>query len=155
MQTFRRILVPHDFSKPATQAFKTAIDLARASRGRLLVLHAITPFNPVGGFPAGEELVWIPPADLIAQERRQLERLVARMVKGRGAPRTDVKVVLGDPFQCILEAARGMDLIVMGTAGRTGLSHLLIGSVAEKVVRHSPVPVLTLRPKVRRKPRKR
>jgi nucleotide-binding universal stress UspA family protein len=57
----------------------------------------------------------------------------------------DAKIMVGDPYQRIIEAARGMDAIVMSTAGRTGLSHLLIGSVAEKVVRHSPIPVVTLR----------
>jgi nucleotide-binding universal stress UspA family protein len=84
--------------------------------------------------------------DLVAHERRRLAALVARTVTGRGAPRVDCQVVIGDPFQRIVDAARRADLIVMATAGRTGLSHLLIGSVAEKVVRHSSVPVLTLRP---------
>ena len=143
---FRSILVPHDFSEHATRALRVAADLAARHRGRLLVLHAITPFNPVSGFPAGETVVWIPPPDLITHEQKRLEALVARTVRGRRAPRVRVKVVIGDPHQCILEAARGVGAIVMATAGRTGLSHLLIGSVAEKVVRHSPVPVLTLRP---------
>jgi nucleotide-binding universal stress UspA family protein len=53
-----------------------------------------------------------------------------------------------------VDAARGADLIVMSTMGRTGLSHLLVGSVAEKVVRHAPVPVLTLRPAGARKARR-
>jgi nucleotide-binding universal stress UspA family protein len=54
---------------------------------------------------------------------------------------------MGNPLQCILAAARDVDSIVMATVGRTGLAHFLIGSVAEKVVRHSPVPVLTIRPR--------
>jgi nucleotide-binding universal stress UspA family protein len=54
-------------------------------------------------------------------------------------------VVLGEPVQVILDRARGADSIVMATMGRTGLGRLLIGSVAERVVRHSPVPVLSLR----------
>jgi len=52
---------------------------------------------------------------------------------------------------CILAAARGADSIIMATHGRTGLDHILIGSIAEKVVRHSPVPVLTIRPTVQAK----
>jgi nucleotide-binding universal stress UspA family protein len=55
------------------------------------------------------------------------------------------------PVSHIADAARGVDLIVMATAGRTGVSHLLMGSVAEKVVRHAPVPVLTLPPAARRR----
>jgi universal stress protein A len=154
MKLFRKILVPHDFSPHANRALKVAAALAREHRGRLLVLHAIAPFTPVTGFPALEETAWIPPADLVGHEQRRLESLVARTVGGRGAPRATVRVIIGDPFQRIIAAAAGMDLIVMATAGRTGLSHLLIGSVAEKVVRHSPVPVLTLRPAAARRARR-
>jgi nucleotide-binding universal stress UspA family protein len=59
--------------------------------------------------------------------------------------------MVGPPAGCILEAARKADAIVMGTLGRTGLPHLLIGSVAERVVRHAPVPVLTVRAPARRR----
>ncbi len=157
---FRRILVPHDFSEHATKALRLAAELAAKHRGRLAVLHAITPFTPVTAFPAAEEMAWIPPADMVSEERRRLEALVTKTL-ARCRVRANVRVVIGDPFQRIVEAARTADLIVMATAGRTGLSHLLIGSVAEKVVRHAPVPVLTLRPaairprKTRRKRRVR
>ena len=147
---FRRILVPHDFSEPATRALAVAAALAAEHRGRLTVLHVVTPFQPVTGFPAAEAAAWIPPADLIAQERRSLEKLVARVVSGRGAPKAECRVVVGDPLQRILDASRRHDLIVMATSGRTGLSHLLIGSVAEKVVRHATGPVLTIRAGARR-----
>ena len=80
-----------------------------------------------------------------AGAKRQLDRTVANTVRGQRANRIETKVVVGDPYQRIVAAARGMDAIVMSTAGRTGLSHLLIGSVAEKLVRHSPIPVLTVR----------
>jgi len=56
------------------------------------------------------------------------------------------RAVLGEPVQSILAAARRADTIVMATLGRTGLAHLVMGSIAERVVRHSPVPVLTVRP---------
>src|SRR5262245_38990203 len=142
---FRRILVPHDFSTHATKALATAAALAGRG-GRLTVLHAITPFMPVSGFPVAEEMAWIPPADLLRDAGRRLEQLVARTVSGRGAPKVSCQAVMGEPVQRILAAARGHDSVVMSTAGRTGLSHLLIGSVAERVVRHASVPVLTLRP---------
>jgi len=148
MNLFRRILVPHDFSEHANRALALAAELAREHRGRVLVLHVIMPFQPVTGFP-GDGMPLIP-EDLVGGELRRLEVLVARTVRGRKAPRVECKVVLGDPFQRIVDAARGVNSIVMATAGRTGLSHLLIGSVAEKIVRHAPVPVLTLRPAVTR-----
>jgi universal stress protein A len=147
---FRRVLVPHDFSEPATRALRVAAALARDHRGRLAVLHVIMPFQPVTAFPGMGQGVWIPPADLVVTVRRRLEALVHRVVSGRAAPRAECLVVIGDPFYRIMDAARRADSIVMATAGRTGLTHLLIGSVAEKVVRHAEVPVLTVRPAGRR-----
>jgi nucleotide-binding universal stress UspA family protein len=142
---FRKILVPHDFSDHATEALRTAADLAARHRGRLLVLNAVVPYSYVTGLPPVEGTVWLPPADLVGREQRRLEALVRRTL-GRRRVKADCRVVVGDPYQRIVDAARKCDSIVMTTAGRSGLAHLLIGSVAEKVVRHSPVPVLTLRP---------
>lgn len=143
---FRRILVPHDFSQHADRALRTAAALVTSPRGTLHVLHVVTPFTPIAGLPPAEMGAYVPPADLIAAERRRLEQRVARLVRGPGAPRVVCEVVIGDPFHRILAGCRGMDVVVMATAGRSGLAHLLIGSVAEKVVRHAPIPVLTLRP---------
>jgi nucleotide-binding universal stress UspA family protein len=140
---FRRILVPHDLSEHATRALALAAGLAAEHRGRLLVLHVIAPFQPVLGFPEG--VPWsIPETDVMASARKALDSLIARTVKGR--LRVESRVELGDPYQRIIDAARRADSIVIATAGRTGVSHMLIGSVAEKVVRHSPIPVLTVRP---------
>jgi nucleotide-binding universal stress UspA family protein len=153
MKRFRRILVPHDFSTHATRALRVAERLAREHGGRLLVLHVITPFHPATALP-DEHIIWPDATDILSAERRRLEALVARLVKGRGAPPVKCRVEIGDPYHRIVDAARGADLIVMSTMGRTGLSHLLVGSVAEKVVRHAPVPVLTLRPAGARKARR-
>ena len=139
---FRRILVPFDFSTPATQALRAAVELAAAHKGRLLVLHAIQPY-----YPAGEGPPWFPPDDVIAADRRRLTA-IARKAAGRRV-KVDARIVVGNPYEEILKAARGTDSIVMATHGRTGLSHMVIGSVAEKVVRHSKVPVLTVRPRTR------
>jgi nucleotide-binding universal stress UspA family protein len=152
---FRKVLVPHDFSPQATQALRAAAELAARDRGRLSVLHAVPPVYPVAGLPPVAPAEWFPPPvaspDLIATERRRLEGVVAREVpRGLRVP-VECRVVIGDPFASIMSAARGVTAIVMATLGRTGLPHLLLGSVAEKVVRHSPVPVLTVRPRVLRK----
>ena len=145
MTLFRRILVPHDFSDHATKALAFAADLV-APGGRLLVLHVVVPFTPVTGIPATAEAVtYFSPPELIRGAKRQLDRVVSKVFPAGARDHVDAKVVLGDPYRCILDATRGMDAIVMSTAGRTGLSHLLIGSVAEKVARHSAIPVVTLR----------
>jgi nucleotide-binding universal stress UspA family protein len=150
MKLFRRILVPHDFSTHATRALEVATSLARQHGGRLFVLHAITPFHPISALP--EEAVSVAyDATLVGGELQRLKELVARTVRGRNAPRVECKVVIGDAFRRIMAAARDVDSVVMATAGHTGLAHLLIGSVAEKVVRHAPVPVLTVRAKVARR----
>jgi nucleotide-binding universal stress UspA family protein len=150
---FRRILVPHDFSKPATYALRVAADLARAHRGRLTVLHVVAPFSAVTPFPAMEGPAYIPPVDIKA-ERKRLEALVRRTLGDRPPVRVGCDAVVGDPHRQIVEAGRRHDSIVMATEGRTGLSHLLIGSVAEKVVRHATVPVVTVRPRAGRTARR-
>ena len=141
---FRRILVPHDFSRHATRALQLAARLA-AGGGRLHVLHVIAPFAPVTAHIVASR-TWIPEDEVLAYAGRRLEALVDRTLRGRERPAVEVEVVIGDPMQRIVAAAKHADLVVMSTAGRTGLPHLVIGSVAEKVVRHAPVPVLTLRP---------
>jgi universal stress protein A len=142
--TFRRILVPHDFSRHATRALAYAAKLAKAGGGRLIVLHAIPPFAPVTVHMVGGR-TWLDEGEMVRAARRRLEALVARTVRG-GKPSVEVRVVIGEPLPSIDAASRKADLIVMSTAGHTGLPHLLIGSVAEKVVRHARIPVLTLRP---------
>jgi universal stress protein A len=150
---FRRILVPHDFSAPANRALKVAGQLAADARGRITVLHALLPY-PLTGLTPAEGIPFIPPQDLVKPARERLEALVRRTLGRR--VRVNCRVVVGDATQEILAAARAATSIVMATEGRTGLSHLLIGSVAEKVVRHSPRPVLTLRTaaRARRSPRR-
>lgn len=150
MKLFRRILVPHDFSGHANVALRMAADLAVKHRGRLTVLHVLTPFYSGPGFPTEVEISWTPPAELVADLRTRLETLVTRVL-GRRAHGVVCRAVLGDAAHMICETARKHDSIVMATRGRTGLSHLLIGSVAEKVVRHSPVPVLTFQPATARR----
>ncbi len=148
---FRRVLVPHDLSDHATRALQMAVGLAREHRGRLQVLHVVTPFYPVADFPGPEGVLLLPPSDLIGRVRARLESIVRRTVGRRLGSRVDCRVVIGDPIERILAAARRADSIVMATAGRRGLSHLLLGSVAEKVVRSATVPVLTIRPAGRRR----
>lgn len=145
---FRNVLVPYDFSPHATRALRVALALAGAEGGRVTVLHAIPPLARVMGIPPA-----FPPATLSAQmaaeQRRRLERRVAAVRGRRTKPPVVCRVVVENPVQAILDAGERASAIVMGTLGLTGLSHLLIGSVAERVVRHARVPVLTIRARSR------
>ena len=142
---WKHVLVPYDFSPHATTALRVAADLVRRERGQLLVLHAIPPFSRLIGVPPGNFPPAVASSELVADERRRLEARVARAIGRRAGSAVACRVAVDDPFHAIVEAARGTTAIVMGTLGLTGLPHLVIGSVAEKVVRHAPVPVLTVR----------
>ena len=137
---FRHILVPHDFSEQATAALKTAGRLASEHGGRLTVLYTLVPFY----MPADVSFAMPPPGDLAAEYQRRLERVVTKTL-GRNRPPVTARVEIGEAAQRIIDAAHRADSIVMATSGRSGFSRLLIGSVAERVVRHATVPVLTLR----------
>ena len=141
---FARVLVPFDFSDHATRALEVAAGLAGPA-GTVTVLHATPPVYTSMGGPAAD-LAWTPPPEMIGDLRRQLEALVTRVLGREEASRVRCRVVPADPVTAILDAAKRADAIVMTTLGRTGLGHLLMGSVAEKVVRHATIPVLTLHP---------
>jgi len=147
MQPFQRILVPHDLSDYADDALDVASQLA-GPEGVIVVLHVIVPYVPTAQVPALS--IQLPIAEMKADAVRYLQRVVTQRVGARG-PKTQIEVVIDEPYRAILEHSRGCDAIVMATRGRTGLAHLVIGSVAEKVVRHSEIPVLTLRPDAARR----
>ena len=146
MPRFRRLLVPHDLSDYADQALAMAAELAGPT-GDLLVLHAVMPFVPTAEVAIA---IQVPVGEMAADAKRHLEGVVARVIGSRG-PKTTIKVILGDPYRSIMDHTPNRDAIVMSTRGRTGLAHLLIGSVAEKTVRHSEIPVLTVRARTGRR----
>jgi nucleotide-binding universal stress UspA family protein len=145
MTLFRNVLVPYDFSPDADRALRVALELARKERGRVTVLHAIPLLSRVVGVPPGVFPPAVRSAALPADQLRRLEARVARALGGRERPRVACRVVVADPRAAILDAAKRCSAIVMGTLGLTGLAHLVIGSVAERVVRHARIPVLTIR----------
>lgn len=150
MIDLKRILVPTDFSTHSRNALRYAAALAEKFGAELLLLNVVQDlalFVP-DVITAGP--VMIPQLDeLLASVRAALGRLIAEFdVDGQTLTGLTVKaeVVEGTPFHEIIEYARGhsVDLIVMGTHGRGALTRLLMGSVAEKVVRKAPCPVLTV-----------
>ncbi len=144
-RTIARILVPTDFSATSDTALGYAITVAKQFGASLHLLHVVDdPF--VGGAFGSEVYITSVPAmrvHLVDEAASKLARLLP-LCKRVGA-RTEVRV--GKPADVIREVAEehGVDLIVMGTHGRTGIAHLLLGSVAEKIVREAPCPVLTVR----------
>lgn len=142
------MLVPVDFSPPSTAAIRHAVDLARALGGTIHVLHAWE----VPAYLRPDLTIWSGEmsATLSEQVRLGAENAMHEFSKTNGLEDNQAvtcEVVEGDPYNAILTVAKdgAFDLIVMGTHGRTGISHVLLGSVAEKVVRHAQCPVLTVR----------
>jgi len=141
----RQILAPTDFSEYSKEAVAYAFELAQKFGAKLLLLHVIEmPAYPVEGF--------VPPSigsTLIEDLERQAWADLAQVLPEAQTDKIAVtrQVVVGIPYRKIVDvaAAEKADLIVMATHGRTGLGHLLIGSVAERVVRTAPCPVLTIR----------
>ena len=140
----QHFLVPIDFSEYADQALAYAIRLAGTLDARLTLLHVMQPL-PMAGVDMGVTLPATYLQEVEAEVQRSMEVALAR-VTAAGLIGECV-VLYGVPFQEIVDTAkaRQVDLIIMGTHGRTGLLHVLLGSVAEKVVRLAPCSVLVVR----------
>jgi universal stress protein A len=149
MALVHRILVPTDFSAHAEHAFAYACELAGLYRATLVIGHVYA--MPVT-YVAGEPVAATAPADVAAMEADLDTALQGLVQQARTAGAADVEVAVtgGDAAHEIVRVAgeKGCDLIVMGTHGRTGIKHLLLGSIAEKVVRQAGCPVLTVSGKV-------
>ena len=143
---FTRILVPTDFSEPSDAALEYAKALATRFGASLHLIHVVEDALVTGVF-GGE--AYIPESMGVVEGMREdaEHRLNARLTPlERNRLRATVGVLNGPNAPTILNTARewGIDLIVMGTHGRTGVVHALMGSVAERVVRSAPCPVLTV-----------
>ena len=139
----KRILVPLDFSRCAGRALKVALDLASTFHASVSVLHVV--WDPP---PYASEVMpdWTPSEETMDQARTRLEQTLAQEQLPEGV-RCELLLGAGESYEVIVERAREghFDLVVMGTHGRSGLPRLLLGSVAERVLRLCPVPVMTVR----------
>lgn len=136
MIRIEKILYPTDFSSYSNQAYFHAVAQAEVHKASLTILFVYTPDMITPGSEGDEE----------ADRRYWQSQLEQIRPVDRSIPVRHV-MLQGDPAEEIVRYGRdaGMDLIVMGTHGRTGLKHVFLGSVAEKTVRHAPCPVLVVR----------
>ncbi|HUF47339.1 MAG TPA: universal stress protein [Vicinamibacterales bacterium] len=147
MVEFKRILCPTDLSESAGRALACAATLARWYEAALTVLHVVPTFDPVAVRPTALDgtlqFVHPPSHDEVVGE---LGRVVA--AAGADEARLSVEALSGDPVGTIIDHAVAMpaDLLVIGTHGRGGFERLMMGSVAEKLLRKAPCPVLTVPP---------
>ncbi len=151
MEVFQRILVPTDFSDASNRALDVALELARKFNAEVVVAH----FWGVPAYPYLAE--GYPATDLTASLQRAADAHMAQTIARvqRALPGARSISRLGMPWEEILKTIESerIDAVVMGTHARHGINRLLLGSVAEKVVRSSPVPVLTVPPGADDKPR--
>ena len=144
MIKIERILFPTDFSDCAEHALKYAVELGKRFEAKLYLMHVLDT-RIYGHLEPFANTVWS-----IYDAKEQAAKSIVEIVteKEQKALHVESSVREGTPFVEIIKFAKEaeIDLIVIGTHGRTGLTHMLMGSVAEKVVRKSPCPVLTIRP---------
>ena len=146
MIKLEKIIHPTDFSEPSRYALRYAMSFAEEYGATLVIVHVIEEVAKAMYF----DMLQAPPlADLMADIEKQAERALKDLVPEEHREKLTIEHVIrkGVPFLEIVRCAEEMkaDMIVCGTHGRTGLKHALFGSVAEKIVRKSPCPVLSVR----------
>ena len=141
----KNILVPIDFSDASKKALRYAADLAEKVGGTITLVHVIEPLPDYSGFdaqPIMRSNFWLTQAKKAFQKLCEEDHVAQSLVQ-------NTFIREGTPHDEITEAARESeaDLIIIATNGRTGLTHILLGSTSERVVRHAPCPVLVVREK--------
>lgn len=144
--SFRKILVPTDFSEASVRAIRLAVALARHSGGEITLMHVgILPhiYSAELGMSGGVGPLFTQAGEEMAREQRHhMEKIATEEIPDTVHHRTVIRE--GYPPQEVLAQVMdgGHDVVVMGTHGRTGLKRVLLGSVAERVIRECPVPVM-------------
>lgn len=142
IREFKTVLCPIDFSEASYHAAEYALRFAQQANGKLILAHIL--HNPSTEFfhEAGHVISW---DTAKARAGALLDEAKAKRFGSFGG--IDTVVDAGDPHDLVVRLARSrkVDLIVVATHGRTGLDHVLMGSVAEKIIRHAPCPVFVVR----------
>jgi nucleotide-binding universal stress UspA family protein len=148
---FKKILCPTDFSQGSAQALRSAARMANVDDAELTIAHAwfVPPSAFAGELPYPAYVL----QDMIDDAQKGLEATMAD-ARALGVKRVNIKLLTGVPWAEITQMIdnQGYDLAVVGTHGRTGISRIMLGSVAEKIVRHAPCSVLAVRPDSEPKP---
>jgi nucleotide-binding universal stress UspA family protein len=141
----KKILFPTDFSEGALAALPYATDLAESYSAKLYLLHIIYDMSAATGL----HVPHISLNEMYDEMQKGAEKEIGNFGAGMRVKLKDIEtqVIRGVPYEEILKFARdkGIDLIIMGTHGRSGLDRVIFGSTAEKVVRNAECPVLTVR----------
>lgn len=144
MKLFEKILVPTDFSHNADRAMHMAVELAKGYGASILLVHVydVAPYAIPEGLPLYETYQITQLRDVFDKQLSEAKQRAEQA----GATQVETELLQGSAYREIVRRAEEgrFGLIVMGTHGRTGLAHMLLGSVAEKVLRHAPCPVLTV-----------
>ena len=142
MIELNRILGPVDFSKESTLEARFAVTLAQEFKAKLYVLHVITPL------PAYLEAEVLHSEEIKSQTTEKIDKELHEFIPKKIKEMIEVEEILehGEPHNAIVEKAKELDadVIVIGTRGLSGLAHIMLGSVAERVIRHSPCPVFSI-----------
>jgi nucleotide-binding universal stress UspA family protein len=141
----KKILIPTDFSPSAMHALKYALELNKVFNARLYLLHVLQDITDFSEFNLSPSILPQLYAEFEQNATKRLEEIVSTMVPPDIA--CDTYIVHGVPFYEIIQFAKdeNIDLILIGSHGRTGLKHVLFGSTAEKVVKKASCPVLSVR----------
>lgn len=144
--TFQTLLVPTDFSPESREAFSEALGLAHQFDGSVHLLHVVEKKAPLA---LDSQTLMPPEKSLIAMAKKTLVAFAQQGSESHPVVPVFPFTRAGEPWREIVQAARERkaDAIILGTRGHTGLQHVLLGSVAERVVRHSPVTVIVVRPR--------
>ena len=145
MEKIKKILLPTDFSEGSEAVVSYVLSLAGKYDAHIDILHIIHEFGDMTDFYVPHISYDVMEKEMEDAARNNMENFCRENIEGKA--KFEIHTRKGTPFLEIIQAARDLnsDLIVMGTHGRTGIDHILFGSTAEKVVRKSPIPVMTVR----------
>ena len=145
MINLKRILVATDFSEHSNVAVKYATALAQAFDSEVILCHVVESPDLISQIPPTGEGYF--PPNFQEQQRKAAEEECAKIIADSGIKNGRSLIVEGSAFFEVIRAAKAedVDLIIVGTHGRGAIAHVLLGSVAEKIVRKAPCPVLTVR----------
>ena len=145
MKEFNRILVPTDLSKHSLAAFEYAEYISRTYGASLYVLHVVDESSVAFAYPV-ESMLEAIQEESFTRAKEALNKFIGREVGSMPAMHKEVRQ--GDPSNeiCRFADEHAITLIVIGTHGRTGLAHAVLGSTAERIVRHAHVPVMVVKP---------